>query len=99
MKKHEESSDSDRDSGMSVNLVTKIKPCVKKVALCKPHAVCNSAAKNPMETIMEETDYQKKVKWLEDHGESDLDKSIALGKLLVEAANDESSKTQYRNRL
>jgi hypothetical protein len=44
-----------------------------------------------METIAEETEYQKKVKWLEDHGESDLDDLIAQGDPSTESASEESS--------
>ena len=90
-KKREESSDSDSDSDMSANLVEKIKPRVKKVAIRKPRAIRKSAAKTPMETIAEETEYQKKVKWLEDHGESDLDEPIAQGDPSTESASEESS--------
>jgi hypothetical protein len=90
-KKREESSDSDSDNDMSANLVEKIKPRVKKVVIRKPRAIRKSAAKTPMETIAEETEYQKKVKWLEDHGESDLDEPIAQGDPSTESASEESS--------
>ena len=92
-KKREESSDSDSDSDMSANLIVCPARPKKKASVLKNRASAKARKVKPLETIEEEAEYQKKVQWLQDHGESDLDEPREEGELPVAESPADSSES------
>ena len=78
---------------MSANLIFYPAKPKKKTIVLKNRASAKARKVKPLETIEEEAEYQKKVQWLQDHGESDLDEPREEGELPDEEDPDDSSES------
>jgi hypothetical protein len=89
--------DSDSNSDMSVNVISEegikrvkmspVTPTTK--AKTKTPAVKDTVAKKTVDVIAEEQQYQKRVKWLKDHGPGEE------GKILLEGSDTEESNNLF----